>query len=127
MDFSIDLDQFEREWIGLAEETVKRVFANERIQAIKDELRANGSLTWEQKSEFIVISDKIKNDLIRERYGDEHGAAYQQFLTDWQEWQKERGRKRDKPVNLFEENINHFLYGSTPDPAEFLKEFDINK
>jgi len=123
----LDLKQFEQEWVDLAQEIVKRVFANPEIEKIKQDLRDKGSLTWEQKSEFITITDKIKNDLIAERYGAEDSSTYQNFLISWQEWQKERGRRRDKAANLFEENINHFLYGSTPDPEEFLKEFDINK
>ncbi len=123
----MELDQFEKEWIDLAEQTVKRVFANDQIQKIKTELRTNGSLTWEQKSQFIVIADKIKADLIRERYGEESSETYREFLNKWQAWQRELGRKRDKAGNLYEENINHFLYGSTPDPEQFLKEFDINK
>ncbi len=122
----LDLDKFQQDWIELAQEIVKRVFANPEIVKIKNDLRVNGSLTWDQKSEFITITDRIKNDLIAERYGAEDSATYQNFLTNWQEWQKERGRRRDKAANLFEENINHFLYGSTPDPEEFLKEFDIN-
>jgi hypothetical protein len=122
----VDLTKFEQEWVGLAEEIVNRVFANSDVQRIKEQLRKNGSLTWEEKSEFIVITDQIKNDLINERYGKEDSKTYQNFLINWQEWQKQRGRRRDKAANLFEENINHFLYGSTPDPEEFLKEFDIN-
>ena len=123
----VDLAKFEQEWIGLAEEVVKRVFADPQIQKIKDQLRSQGSLSWDQKSEFITITDQIKSDLIKERYGEEDSKTYQNFLNNWQEWQKQRGRRRDKAANLFEENINHFLYGSTPDPEEFLKEFDINQ
>ncbi len=122
-----NLENFEKEWVGIAEEIVRRIFANAEIQRIKQDLIKNGSLSWEQKSEFIVITDKIKNDLIQERYGDDSSQTYQEFLKHWQQWQKERGRKRDKASNLFEENINHFLYGSTPDPEGFLREFDINK
>jgi hypothetical protein len=125
MDTPLDVEQFEREWVDLAEEVVRRVFANERIQGIKNSLRLNGRLSWEEKNEFITIPDQIKNDLIGERYGADQSPTYKQFLSDWQEWQKERGRLRDKPANLFEENISHFLYGSTPDPEEFLREFNL--
>lgn len=121
------IDEFEKEWFGLAEEIVKRIFDNETIQQIKTDLRSKGALTWEQKSEFISIADQIKTDLIRERFGEENSESYRNFLGQWQNWQKERGRKRDRAANLYEENINHFLYGSTPDPEEFLKEFNINK
>lgn len=124
---SEDLNDFEKQWVGLAEEIVKRIFANEQVQQIKQDLRKNGSLTWDQKSQFIIVADKIKSDLIREHYGDEDSQTYKNFLSSWQQWQRELGRKRDKATNLFEENINHFLYGSTPDPEEFLKEFNINQ
>src|SRR5579871_3715429 len=116
MDPNIDLDQFEQDWVGLAEEVVRRIFANDKIQRIKTNLRARGSLSWEEKSEFITMTDDIKTNLIRERYGDEQSATYQKFLEHWQMWQKERGRNRERAANLFEENIDHFLYGSTPDP-----------
>src|SRR5687768_16808233 len=98
---NVDLDVFERKWVGLAEEIVKRVFDDDAIQQIKADLRTNGSLTWEQKSQFIVIADRIKNDLIRDRFGEESSETYQAFLKEWQEWQKQRGRKRKKAANLF--------------------------
>lgn len=124
---NVNLDEFERQWVGLAEEIVKRVFADDTIQQLKTGLRSNGSLSWEQKSQFITIADKIKSDLIQERFGKDGSPTYQAFLTQWQEWQKERGRKRERAANLFEENIDHFLYGSTPDPEQFLKEYNINQ
>jgi len=127
MGATFDPEEFEREWIGLAEEIVKRVFSNERVQQLKDKLRSSGSLTWEEKSEFITISDGIKTEMIREHYGDESSPGYQNFLDQWQEWQKERGRKREKGANLYEQNIDHLLYGSTPDPEQFLREFKIEE
>jgi hypothetical protein len=123
----IDLDKFESEWVGLAEEIVNRVFADPRIQEFKTQLRSGKDLTWEQKSEFIVISDQIKSDLIRQRYGEIGSDTYKDFMRRWEVWQSERGRKRDRPANLFEENISHFLYGSTPDPEAFLRNFDLYK
>ena len=30
-----------------------------------------------------------------------------------------------RPNFLFEENINHLLFGSTPDPEQFLREFKL--
>ena len=122
-----DLDQFEREWVGLAEEVVSRIFADPAIQQIKIEVRNNDQITWDQKSQFIVVADKIKSDLIETRYGAPGSESYKKFMGRWEVWQKERGRLRDKPANLFEENVSHFLYGSTPDPELFLRNFDLNK
>ena len=122
-----DVDEFEKSWISLAEEIVRRVMANPEIQRIKTNLRDNGFLSLDEKSTFIVITDKIKYDLILETYGPEGSQGYQDFTEYWQLWVKLRGVQRNKPHNLYEENINHFLFGSTPDPEQFLREFDISE
>ncbi len=124
---SVNLDEFEREWVGLAEEVVNQIFANPVIQKIKTEVRTKGGIDWDHKSQFIVIANKIKSDLIEQRYGQPGTDSYKEFTKRWEIWQRERGRNRAKPTNLFEENISHFLYGSTPDPELFLRDFDMNK
>lgn len=121
-----DVDEFEKEWVALAEEIVRQVFANPDIQAIKDSLRENGFLTLEEKSKFILITDKTKYDIIYQKFGPDGSPGYNKFLNFWQKWLKYRGTMRDKPDNMFEENINHFLFGSTPDPERFLQEYDFN-
>lgn len=122
----VDLDQFEREWVGLAEQVVNQIFADPTIQQIKTEVRTKGGVDWNQQSQFIVIADKIKSDLIEQRYGAPGTDSYKQFMGRWEIWQKERGRLRAKPANLFEENVSHFLYGSTPDPELFLRNFNLD-
>ncbi len=123
---NVDLDQFEREWIGLAEEVVNRIFADPKIQEIKVAVRTVGGVGWDEKSQFIVIADKIKSELIEARYGAPGTDSYREFMKRWEVWQEQRGRLRAKPANLFEENVSHFLYGSTPDPELFLRDFDLN-
>jgi len=120
-----NVDEFEKEWVFLAEEVIRRIFQDPDIQALKTQLRRAGRLTVAQRSKFITIVDKIKYDLIFKKYGPADSEGFKSFTRHWEKWLAHRGVSRNKPHNLFEENINHLLFGSTPDPEQFLREFKL--
>ncbi len=117
-------EEFEKEWRALAQKICADVLAHPQIQELKAQLDTNGFLNLEQKSEFITAADKIKYDLIFEQYGSLDSDTYKQFRSFWQEWLKSKGVASMKVQSNTQSNVDHFLYGSTPDPEKFLKEFN---
>jgi hypothetical protein len=59
-----NVEEFEKEWIAISEEVIRRIFESEDIQRLKNKLRSEGHLTIEDRSDFINIVDKIKYDVI---------------------------------------------------------------
>lgn len=121
-----DPAEFEKEWVKLNEEVINHLMANPEIESIKEKVRQQGHVALEDRDRFIVLVNKIKYDRIYEKYGEDGSEGYAQFLKAWQHWQKLKGHLREKPQNMYEDNISHLLYGSTPDPDRFLKDFDLN-
>jgi hypothetical protein len=120
-----NVEEFEKEWVALSEEVIRRIFSDPDIIKLKTELREKGRLTIPQRSKFITIVDKLKYEVIFKKYGPAESDGFKSFTRHWEQWLAHRGVARNKPKNLFEENINHLLFGSTPDPEQFLREFKL--
>lgn len=120
-----DPEEFEKTWIACNEEIINELMANSDIEQIKQEVRSKGHVTNEHKDQFIRKVNEIKNKHIEDEYGTPGSESYTKFIRAWEHWQKLRGKDRPKPENMFEENISHLLYGSTPDPDLFLRDFNI--
>jgi hypothetical protein len=121
-----DLEEFEKEWIKIAEEVVRQLMSNEEIEKIKQHVRQNGHIQFEDRDQFINLVNKIKYDVIYKKYGEEGSEGYNDFQKQWQRWDKLKATSMPKPENMFEDNIHHLLFGSTPDPDAFLKDFNVN-
>lgn len=119
--------EFEKEWIALAEEVVGKLMSNPEIQSIKERVRSQGHVNIEDRDQFISLVNQIKYECIYAKYGAEGTDEYNRFVEAWQNWQKLKGTARPQGQNMFEDNINHLLYGSTPDPDRFLQDFDLNQ
>jgi hypothetical protein len=124
---SMNFDEFDKEWLQLAEDVVKELMANSEIEKIKQKVRSQGHVGDDDRDQFIQQVNRIKYKLIHERYGEEDTENYKQFVKAWQSWHKLKTSNPQKPGNMFEENIGHLLFGSTPNPDYFLKDFDVNK
>ncbi len=122
-----DLEEFEKQWIQVAEDVVKELMANEDIEKIKQKVRTQGHVELEDRDQFINLVNKIKYDIIYKQFGEEGTKGYEDFSKAWQHWHKMKGTSLPRPENMFEDNIHHLLFGSTPDPDNFLKDFDVNK
>lgn len=115
--------EFDKEWIGLGKEICQAIYINPRTQEIKHALQKNGFLTLEEKSDFINICNKIKYDIIFAAYGEENSAGYKQFSDNWKSWFEEKGVGSSQ--NRGQRNsVEHILFGSTPDPEQFLLHFE---
>lgn len=125
VDAAWDPEEFEKTWVECCERIVNAIMADIDIQAIRSEVRSQGHVTPEHKQKFIAKVNEIKNQHIENQFGQEGSESYLRFVHAWQHWQKLRGKDRPKGANIFEDNINHLMYGSTPDPDLFLRDFDI--
>ena len=121
-----DPEVFEKEWIRIAEEVVKNLMANPEIEQIKQKVRTQGHIQLEDREQFINLVNKIKYEVIFTQFGAEDTDSYKAFSKAWQNWHKLRATSIPKPENMYEDNIHHLLFGSTPDPDNFLRDFDIS-
>ncbi len=121
-----DVEEFEKEWTKVAEEVVNQLLANSDIQKIKDHVRTTGHIEFDDRDQFINLVNKIKYDVIYKQFGDADSEGYDAFQKAWQRWHKLRATSMPKSENMFEDNIHHLMFGSTPDPDVFLKDFDVN-
>lgn len=119
-------EEFEKEWVKVAEEVVNQLLANSDIEQIKQRVRAQGHISLEDREQFIELVNKIKYDVIYKQFGEAESEGYHSFEKAWQHWMKLKAMSMPKPANMFEDNIHHLLFGSTPDPDAFLKDFDVN-
>ena len=124
-DIAWDPEEFEKSWIACTEKMIDILMADPEIQIIRTEVRSEGHVTEENKQKFIVKVNEVKNKCVEEDFGAFGSESYLKFVHSWQHWLKLRGKDRATAANIFEENINHLLYGSTPDPDLFLRDFDI--
>lgn len=122
-----DVDEFQQEWIHINEEVINRLMANPEIEKIKQKVRSQGHVQFDDRDEFINLVNKIKYEVIYEKYGSEGSDGYNAFQKSWQHWHNLKATTMPKPENMFEDNIYHLLFGSTPNPDAFLKDFDVNK
>lgn len=129
MDIKIPLnpEEFEKAWVHIAEEIIKELMADPQIEAIKSKVRHSGHVELDDRNQFIEIVNRIKYEVIFKHFGEEGSESYEQFRKMWQQWQSMKGTARPQGENVFEENINHLLFGSTPDPDYFLRDFDLYK
>lgn len=118
-----DYEKFDTEWTNLGRQICQAVYTNHRVQEIKNSLQKNGFLSLEEKSEFINICDGTKYEIIYKTYGAEGTPGYENFSNAWQSWFQEKGVGSSQ--NRGQRNsVEHILFGSTPDPVQFLLHFE---
>ena len=114
---------FEKEWTRMAREICQAIYTDPRSQQLKNNLQKNGSLSMEEKSEFISICDQLKYELIYKKYGNPESEGYKVFSISWREWFQKKGVKSENE-NCQRNSVDHILFGSTPDPEPFLLHFE---
>lgn len=118
-------EEFEKLWMACNEDIINELMQDSEIEKIKQEVRSKGHVSAEHQDQFIQKVNEVKNKHVEDKFGAMGTEQYQQFLKTWQHWLKLRGTSRPKPENMFEENIHHLMYGSTPDPDSFLRDFNL--
>jgi hypothetical protein len=123
MNSNFDVAKFEEEWTVLASEICQAIYVKPEIQELKTNLQKNGFMTLEEKSQFIDICNKTKYELIYAKYGAERSEGYKNFSDSWQQWFQLKGVESEKGRTQ-RSSVDHILFGSTPDPAQFLLHFE---
>jgi hypothetical protein len=114
---------FEKDWTTVATEICKAVYSQPEVQELRNNLQKNGFLTLEEKSAFINICDTTKYDIIYAKYGPEGSEGYKEFSEAWKTWFQEKGVESMKNRGQ-RSSVDHILFGSTPDPEQFLLHFE---
>ena len=114
---------FEHEWTKLGREICQAIYIIPRIQELKHSLQKNGSMTMAENGDFIELCNKTKYDLIYAKYGPDKSPGYITFSKAWQAWFE--GKGVGSSMNRGQRNsVEHILFGSTPDPTQFLLHFE---
>lgn len=118
-----DFIQFEQEWAKLGNTICQSIYADSRTQQLKSALQKKGFLDLGEKSEFLDICDSVKYKIIYEKYGPEGSEGYGKFLEAWASWFQNKGVS-STAVRSQRNSVDHIMFGSTPDPEEFLLNFE---
>jgi hypothetical protein len=118
-----DIKAFEILWTEIASEICQAIYVKKEIQIIKQSLQKNGYLTLEEHSKFIDICNKTKYEVIYAKFGHEDTEGYTNFSKNWQEWFTHKGVK-SREIRKQQSSVDHILFGSTPDPEQFLLHFE---
>ena len=120
----INVEVFEEQWVRLARIICREVYADPLVKTMREKLLKDGFLTLEEKNQFILVCDGIKNKILDEEFGQPGGERFEEFRRHWQEWFKVKsGRHYEGDGGPAEPVVNHILFGSTPDPETFLREY----
>jgi len=118
-----NLTEFEEQWTDLGKNICQAIYVHPDVQKLKNSLVKNGFLTLEEKSKFIDICDKTKYDIIYDKYGGAESDGYKSFSEQWRMWFQAKGVESQKNRSQ-RSSVDHILFGSTPDPVEFLLHFE---
>ena len=120
---SFDFKEFDDNWTEMGREICQAIYTNADSQKLKNLLQKNGFLTLAEKSEFINICDRVKYEVIYSKVGQEKSQGYKDFSEGWQQWFQQKGVGSSQ--NRGQRNsVEHILFGSTPDPEQFLLHFE---
>lgn len=112
--------KFEDEWLIVAKEICHRILEVPEIKAMRDSLKSTGFLTVEQRSAFIGVANKTKYDIIYEKYGKPGTDTFEEFNARWKAWFNDKDSDTVSHWGRRLTNEEHIIFGSTPDPEEFL-------
>lgn len=118
-----DVSDFEKNWRDLSIEICQAIYIQPEIQAVKAALQKNGFLSLEEKSLFIDICNREKYKVIQKKYGPEGTDGYNKFSQAWKDWFQKKGVESEHSKGQ-RDSVEHIMFGSTPDPARFLTNFE---
>ena len=106
----------------LGREICQAIYTDKEAQRLKHSLQTNGFLTLEEKSTFINLCDRVKYEVIYDRFGKEGSKGYKDFSENWKNWFQVKGVESQKHRGQ-RSSVDHILFGSTPDPGPFFIAF----
>lgn len=124
MNPSPDSEKFAQEWFDLAKKVVDRIALDSEILEMKKDFLAHKNLTFEQRSKFISIANRIKYEVMHELYGADGTDSFVQFSDRWREWYNSKGVVSNSQLGRRLTNEEHIIYSSTPEAEEFFRNME---
>lgn len=118
----LDSQKFAVEWLDVAQQIVARIYTDEVVQRLHEDYVAHGAFSFEQRSDFIAIANRVKGEVLHELYGPDGSTSFQDFQGRWRNWYNHKGTLPQENRRLT--NEEHIIYSSTPDVEEFFSNFD---
>lgn len=118
-----DVQEFEKQWTRLGIQICQAIYVTPECQELKNSLVKNGFMSLEEKSKFIDTCDRVKYEVLYATYGPEGSEGYTKFSQDWKRWFQAKGVKSVKDRGQ-RNSVDHILFGSTPEPMQFLLHFE---
>lgn len=112
-------NEFQAEWFDLAKKVVARIAADPVIAGMRASFTEHGSLTLEQRSEFVGVANRVKSAVMHEVYGPEGSSEFEEFTRRWRHWYDTKGVSSTNQGDRRLSNEEHIVYSSTPDAEEF--------
>lgn len=113
-------NEFQAEWFELAKKVVARIAADPAVAEMRAYYAEHGSLTLEQRSEFVAVANRVKTAVMHEVYGQEGSPEFEEFTARWRHWYDTKGVSSTDQGDRRLSNEEHIVYSSTPDAEEFL-------
>lgn len=123
MSTSTEPKQFKDEWFELAKVIAERIYADSEVQHLRQSFEANKKLTFEERSNFITIANRIKYEVIHETYGPDGSESFNEFKKRWRDWYDNKGVISTSQAGRRLTNEEHIIYSSTPEAEEFFINF----
>ncbi|MBP9686922.1 MAG: hypothetical protein KBD66_03955 [Candidatus Doudnabacteria bacterium] len=111
--------EFQAEWFELAKDVVARIAADPAVAEMRAYFREHGSLTLDQRSEFVAVANRVKSAVMHEAYGPEGSTGFEEFTRRWRHWYDTKGVSSTDQGDRRLSNEEHIVYSSTPDAEEF--------
>ncbi len=115
---------FEAEWFDLAKKIVSQIAADPEIMEMRASFAETHTLTFEQRSQFVSIANKVKAAVMHEVYGAEATPEFEEFKERWRNWYDNKGVTSTNQGLRRLTNEEHIVYSSTPDAEEFFSNLE---
>lgn len=111
---------FEKDWTLLAKEICRKVLDLPEAKEMKKSLSQNGFLTQTDKQDFAFMVNRVKYDVIYEKYGRPGTQTFDEFNARWKAWFNDKEREY---VGYWDRSLSseeYVVLGKIPDPEKFL-------
>lgn len=113
------VQEFESEWFKFATVVVNRIAQDPEIVPMRELYKSGGKLSFEQRSQFIAVANRVKMAVMHETYGADHSEDFEKFKERWKHWYNHKGVVSTGQIGRRLSNEEHIVYSSTPEAEEF--------
>jgi len=116
---SSNFDEFDKNGWRWASKFARRFIIIPKSGKSGNRCKKNGFLTLEEKANLLTFATRPNTKLFTPNTAMKISEGYKKFSEDWKAWFQEKGVGSSQ--NRGQRNsVEHILFGSTPDPVQFL-------